>query len=527
MTKRWSRLSWVTALTAVLALSGCGSWPFAVVGALFLGPAEDGSKEDDLATVPAYEGPNPLLFEERFESDLSAWHLGGGGNPVTAPGGRWGAGLDPGGSLAASGEAVTEWTFSLDRGIGVSFYARVPALDVSATEASGGLKSRICADGLPLFAAGVQLFSATRQRRFFVNEILVFSDDRLDEFWHVYGVEIGADGIPRFYVDNVLVHQASIPVDPRYNHRPVSIGGRSGGADVRIDHVRVSGFPPVQTVLFCEGFGRNLAGWQTGSTGGTAPPVIDPSFAGYPAPALNPGGGVAGIGEAMTNDTFDFTPGLALQADLYVPALSTPELTAWYGLQTTQVLTGNRDLAAGVMQDATPGVDRTRYYVNDVMVYEENLLTGWHTFVTAIRQDRRVEFFRDGALIHTSAVLLNPAYNNNPVKAAGKAWGGAARIDNVSVAETSLPVTPTWNAYVPAGSAPQPVRFLTLVRDSVRDRLIGFAGGAAAALPNNDLWALDLPALSAWSSLAPTGGPPPAREGHAAVFDGARNRVVF
>jgi hypothetical protein len=421
---------------------------------------------------------------------------------------------------------VTRSAFGVHRGLSIRFYARLSSATTTSAAAFGGLKARIPADGRPLLAAGVELFGLQRQRRFHVNEGVVYADGGLDENWHLYAIEIGSDGFVDFYVDTVLVHRSTERLDPKHHGHPVTVGGKSPDGAVRFDGVLVAGSDPLQSVDFAEGFTGPLASWQAGSTGGTVPPVNDPYLHGHPSPAFNPGGGTVGVGEAVTSGTFDFTSGLTVRADLFMPDLSTPDLAAWFGLQTSTGFSGLRDLAAGVYQDATPGVDRTRYYVNDLLVFEEALQTGWHSFRTVIRTDRRVEFFRDGLLVHRSASQVSLAYNPAPVKVGGKAWGGSARVDNVAVLTPCRPWTPEWVALSPSGPGPGGARLASIHVDETRQRFVGFGGGSLAGAPNANAWALPSVTLDPWVALSPGGSPPPAREGHASVFDAARERLL-
>ena len=72
---------------------------------------------------------------------------------------------------------------------------------------------------------------------------------------------------------------------------------------------------------------------------------------------------------------------------------------------------------------------------------------------------------------------------------------------------------------------PPPGRFgHTAVRDSLRGRIVVFGG--ADPTSHNDVWAFPLSDTSGWNTLSPTGTPPSPRQGHSAVYDPVRDRIV-
>lgn len=75
------------------------------------------------------------------------------------------------------------------------------------------------------------------------------------------------------------------------------------------------------------------------------------------------------------------------------------------------------------------------------------------------------------------------------------------------------PGGPTWREHASA------------ILDPVRDRVIVFGGNDPGG-PRNDVWAMALEAPYAWTQLAPAGGPPDPREGHTAIYDPVRDRMV-
>jgi hypothetical protein len=88
----------------------------------------------------------------------------------------------------------------------------------------------------------------------------------------------------------------------------------------------------------------------------------------------------------------------------------------------------------------------------------------------------------------------------------------------------SLSGTPAWSALIPTSTAPVARWQHTAIYDPVRDRMVVFAGWDSG--PRNDVWVFSLSGTPAWSSLSPTGIPPPARGSHTALYDPVRDRMV-
>ena len=89
----------------------------------------------------------------------------------------------------------------------------------------------------------------------------------------------------------------------------------------------------------------------------------------------------------------------------------------------------------------------------------------------------------------------------------------------------NLSGTPTWEQLAPVGSPPAPRRGHTAIYDPAEHRVLVF-GGYDDRVFYNDVWSLSLSGATAWELLTPTGTPPPARYGHAAVYDPVRQRMV-
>ncbi len=96
-----------------------------------------------------------------------------------------------------------------------------------------------------------------------------------------------------------------------------------------------------------------------------------------------------------------------------------------------------------------------------------------------------------------------------------------------SVWALSLSGTPTWTQLTPSGTPPSARWLHTAIYDPVRDRMVVYGGAnATGSTPFADVWALSLSGSPAWSQLTPSGTPPSARHGHAAVYDPQADRMV-
>lgn len=85
-----------------------------------------------------------------------------------------------------------------------------------------------------------------------------------------------------------------------------------------------------------------------------------------------------------------------------------------------------------------------------------------------------------------------------------------------------------WRRLVPLGGGPSARHEHTAIYDPVRERMIVFGGqtGDGAAPASSEVWALSLAGTPAWTKLNPAGPGPPARWGHAAAYDAARDRML-
>jgi hypothetical protein len=97
--------------------------------------------------------------------------------------------------------------------------------------------------------------------------------------------------------------------------------------------------------------------------------------------------------------------------------------------------------------------------------------------------------------------------------------------------------TPTWAELAPAGPSgfPPGRNSLSVVYDQATNRMILFGGGqfggSVYSTLFNDVWVLTnangIGGTPTWMPLTPTGGPPPPRAGHEAVYDAQNNRMII
>src|SRR5262245_5935623 len=74
--------------------------------------------------------------------------------------------------------------------------------------------------------------------------------------------------------------------------------------------------------------------------------------------------------------------------------------------------------------------------------------------------------------------------------------------------------THTWTQLMPSGLPPAARQGHTAIYDPIRDRMIVFGGAIQGNTDKNDVWALSLGASPAWTQLTPSGTPPIARGWH-------------
>jgi hypothetical protein len=82
----------------------------------------------------------------------------------------------------------------------------------------------------------------------------------------------------------------------------------------------------------------------------------------------------------------------------------------------------------------------------------------------------------------------------------------------------------TWTKIATTGSSPPARDYCQMIYDPVDNKLLLF-GGAGVLGDLNDLWAFDVTSNS-WAELKPSGAVPPAREGHAMLYEPNKKQVL-
>ena len=118
-----------------------------------------------------------------------------------------------------------------------------------------------------------------------------------------------------------------------------------------------------------------------------------------------------------------------------------------------------------------------------------------------------------------------PSAIYDPVRNRMVVFGGS-QIDFLNeVWAMSLAGLPAWTQVTSSGTPPSGRFGQSAIYDPVRDRMVVF-GGRSSASYLNDVWALSLAGTPAWTHVTPTGAPPGARQGHSAIYDPVRDRMV-
>lgn len=88
--------------------------------------------------------------------------------------------------------------------------------------------------------------------------------------------------------------------------------------------------------------------------------------------------------------------------------------------------------------------------------------------------------------------------------------------------------TPTWTSVATTGVPPSPRYGSSAIHDPIRDRMIVFGGNTTAGLhtPSNEVWSLSLGGVPAWTQLSPVGQAPLPRLFHSAIYDAHRDRML-
>jgi len=114
----------------------------------------------------------------------------------------------------------------------------------------------------------------------------------------------------------------------------------------------------------------------------------------------------------------------------------------------------------------------------------------------------------------------------DPASARMVVFGGLNFLSIGDVWSLSLSGSPAWTFLGSQGAA-IPGRYAhSAIRDPIRKRMIVFGGRGPDGNLRNDVWALSLTGIPAWTQLTPSGSPPSPRAGHAAIYDPVRDRMI-
>ena len=111
----------------------------------------------------------------------------------------------------------------------------------------------------------------------------------------------------------------------------------------------------------------------------------------------------------------------------------------------------------------------------------------------------------------------------DPIRDRMVIFGGEYRNDTW---ELTLGETPTWTELSPSGEPPGARRAHKSIYDPIGDRMIVF-GGQTVSGEKDDTWALSLGAVSSWTRLSPSGGPPGGGGWPTAIYDPHRDRMLI
>ena len=130
---------------------------------------------------------------------------------------------------------------------------------------------------------------------------------------------------------------------------------------------------------------------------------------------------------------------------------------------------------------------------------------------------------------YAPGTVYNPASNRMTVFGGGDAAGVLDDLWVLTNANGSGG-PPTWYQLAVSGGPPPARTFHTAVYDPLANRMIVF-GGTTGPLALNDVWVLSnadgLGGYPVWTQLNPSGGPPPPRAMHTATFDPTTNRMTI
>jgi galactose oxidase-like protein/Kelch motif protein/flagellar hook capping protein FlgD len=91
----------------------------------------------------------------------------------------------------------------------------------------------------------------------------------------------------------------------------------------------------------------------------------------------------------------------------------------------------------------------------------------------------------------------------------------------------SLAGKPVWTMLQPSGTAPSPREGHAAIYDPARDRMLVFGGQTDPFSITNEVWALSLSGAPAWTQVTPAGEAPEPRTEHTAIDDAPNDRMVI
>ncbi|MBI5711378.1 MAG: T9SS type A sorting domain-containing protein [Candidatus Eisenbacteria bacterium] len=240
-----------------------------------------------------------------------------------------------------------------------------------------------------------------------------------------------------------------------------------------------------------------------------------------PPPALNQHGAIfdpvrqrmlvfGGTSMSPTNDVWEF--GLAGSPAWSLLAVTGTRPAARWGPSTIYDPALDRLVVFAGASDST-----TSY--NDVWVLPLGVLPlAWQQLAPAgglpaarVYQSAVYDSLRNRLIVHGGAQV--PGANGPPTGLLSDVW------------ELTLGVTPTWTELLPTGVSPDSIAGQMTIVDPARDRMVVYGGYNGVML--GDVWQMTLGASPAWTLLAPSGGPPPARAVGVTVYDRANDRMVI
>jgi len=123
--------------------------------------------------------------------------------------------------------------------------------------------------------------------------------------------------------------------------------------------------------------------------------------------------------------------------------------------------------------------------------------------------------------------LRDAAHVFDPVRNRWVMFGGASFFQESNATYAlSLAGAAAWSTLAPTGTVPSAREGVVAIRDSKRDRLVIFGGWDGGSHYRNDVSALDL-ASAAWGAFTVAGTPPTFRSLASAIYDASRDRMIL